>query len=586
MKIGELSTDLSGTIAPGYTADYGNMTGSDHSWAIGGAAVLSGSFHNPNFLSFNANIFLNQSRANSNYQSISDASGIDLTTNFFGGSHFPGAVNYSKTYNSEGSYALPGVANYVTHGNSDTFSINWSENIPGAPSFSAGFQSGSSQYSVYGTNDSGSTNFHSLNLNSSYKVAGYYAGAFFSNGGSHSMIPEVVAGSASTAEKSDNTSFGLNVSHYLPWQGSVSGSINRSEWHTDYLGFTSTGSVDIVNCVAAVHPTMKLSLTASANYSDNLSGQIVEAVITAGAVIPQQDTNASSNSVDLMAVASYSPFANMQLSGDVERRSQSYLGEEFGVTSYGVSATYAHTLLKGTFNAALNVTENTSDQTAENALGFSTSENYSNELFGWQLYGSFNYAQNVQTLLVTYMNSYYNYSGNARRRWGKLNVSVGAGAAHSGLTQNPGTTNSSESYNAAAGYGAYFTATGSYSKASGQSLATGGGLVPVPVPSPILPSDLVSLFGGNSYSFGVSSTPLKRLIMSASYAKSTSNTTSDAVASTNLNSQYNVLVQYQFRKMSFNSGFARLDQGFSASGTTPQIINSFYIGASRWFNFF
>jgi hypothetical protein len=163
---------------------------------------------------------------------------------------------------------------------------------------------------------------------------------------------------------------------------------------------------------------------------------------------------------------------------------------------------------------------------------------------------------------------------------------VGAGAAHSGLTQNPGTTNSSESYNAAAGYGSYFTATGSYSKASGQSLATGGGLVPVPVPSPILPSDLVSLFGGNSYSFGVSSTPLKRLIMSASYAKSTSNTTSDAVASTNLNSQYNVLVQYQFRKMSFNSGFARLDQGFSASGTTPQIINSFYIGASRWFNFF
>ena len=78
------------------------------------------------------------------------------------------------------------------------------------------------------------------------------------------------------------------------------------------------------------------------------------------------------------------------------------------------------------------------------------------------------------------------------------------------------------------GYGALLTATGSYSKANGQALATGAGLVPVPVPSPILPSNLVSLFGGNSYSFGLSSTPAKRLIVTAAYAKSISNTSSDA----------------------------------------------------------
>src|ERR1035441_10086404 len=173
MKIGQLSTDLSGTIARGYTADYGNQTASDHTWALGGAAVLSGSFYNPNFLSFNASVYLNQSRANSNYQSISDASGIDLTTNIFGGSHFPGSVNYSKAYNSEGSYALPGVANYVTHGDSNTFSANWNENLPDAPSFSAGYQMGSSQYSVYGTNDTGNTTFHSLNLHSCYVVGGF-----------------------------------------------------------------------------------------------------------------------------------------------------------------------------------------------------------------------------------------------------------------------------------------------------------------------------------------------------------------------------------------------------------------------------
>ena len=114
-----------------------------------------GFFYNPNFLSFNASYFLNQSRANSNFQSISNASGINLSTNIFGGSHFPGSITYSKLYDSEGNYAVPGLANYVTHGDNDTFGINWSENLPDVPSFSAGFQMGSGKYSVYGTNDEG-----------------------------------------------------------------------------------------------------------------------------------------------------------------------------------------------------------------------------------------------------------------------------------------------------------------------------------------------------------------------------------------------------------------------------------------------
>jgi hypothetical protein len=132
----------------------------------------------------------------------------------------------------------------------------------------------------------------------------------------------------------------------------------------------------------------------------------------------------------------------------------------------------------------------------------------------------------------------------------------------------------------------WLTATGSYSKASGQALATGGGLVPVPVPSPTLPSSLVSLFGGDSYSFGLSSTPVKNLILTAAYAKSNSNTTSSGVASMNENDEYNALIQYQYRKLSFNSGYSRLGQGFSGSGTAPEVISSFYIGVSRWFNFF
>lgn len=585
-RLGELSTDLSGTISTGYTADYSNMTGSTHNWTVGGASTLSGNFYSPNFLSFNASLYLNESRANSNFQSISDASGVNLTTNIFGGSRFPGSIDYSKAYNSEGNYAVPGLANYVTHGNSDTFGINWSENLPNAPSFSAGFQTGSSQYSVYGTDDQGTNEFRSLNLHSSYRLDGFNMGAFYITGNSHSLIPQVVAGQQSTETNSDNSGTGFNVTHPLPMNGSVATSFNRSDWSSDYLGFSSNGTIDMINTLAAVHPTQKLSFTASADYSDNLAGQLVQSVVAAGGLVPGINSNEASNSLDLLGVASYSPAPDLQASAFTERRCQLFLGETYSVNSYGGSLTYSRELLDGTFNSAVSATANTSNQNGEDTLGFSTTENYSGQVLGWHVNGLFGYAQNAQTLLVTYMNSLYNYSGSLRRNWGRFNVSAGAGGARTALTEQAGTENSNENYNASLGFGALATATGSYSKASGQALATGAGLVPVPVPSPTLPSNLVTLFGGDSYSFGLSSSPIKNLVLAGTYAKSISNTSNIAAASANENDQENFLGQYQVRKLNFICGYARLQQGFSGSGAPPEIVSSFYIGVSRWFNFF
>jgi hypothetical protein len=597
VQVGELSTHLSGTIAPGYSADFSNMTGSDHSWALGGAANLSGFYYNPNFLSFNVGLYLNQSRANSDFQSISDASGINASANIFGGSHIPGAVTYSKAWNSEGNYAVPGAANYVTHGDSNTFGISWNENIPDAPSISAGFQMGNSDYSVYGTNDQGQNAFRSFNLHSGYRFAGFSMGAFYSNGSGHSLIPEVISGEDDTETRSDNSGLGFSVSHALPLRGTVSGSINRSEWNTDYMGNTSTGTIDLINTTAAVHPFDKLSISATANYSDNLSGQLIESVVTAGGGVSGLNSNDTSNSLDLMGVASYNPLPDLQTSAYLERRTQDFLGETYGVMSYGASASWAHELLDGTFNASLNVTENTptsgstAETESESALGFSTMENYSSQILGWHVTGSFSYSQNVQTLLVTYMNSFYTFSGNARRRWGRLSVSGGGSGSRTAITDQPGTASSSQGYNASVSGGAWLTATGTYSKASGQAIATGAGLVPVPVPSPVLSPNLISLYGGESCSIGLSSTPVKRLILSAAYAKSTSNTSSDAsgsgsISSSNQNNEFNSLIQYQFRKLNFDSGYSRLEQGFSGSGTGPEVVSSFYIGVSRWFNFF
>ena len=171
-------------------------------------------------------------------------------------------------------------------------------------------------------------------------------------------------------------------------------------------------------------------------------------------MVPGLNSNESSNSLDVSGVASYTPLSNLQTSGFFERRTQEFLGEDYAVSSYGASATYAHPLLDGRFNSAVTVTANASDNTGEDTLGVSANENYSSLVLGWHVTESFGYAQNAQTLLVTYMNSFYNYSGNVRRNWGLFNVSMGVGGARTALTQQAGTANSSQSYNASVGYGA------------------------------------------------------------------------------------------------------------------------------------
>jgi len=585
VRFGETSSNANGTISTGYTDDYGNLTSSTHSWTLGGTGTFSGSYYSPNFLSYNASFYLNQSRANSDFQSISDASGFNLSTNIFGGSKFPGSVSYSSAYDSEGNYAVPGLANYVTHGNSQTFGINWSENLPDVPSFSAGFQTGTSQYSVYGTGDTGNNTFHSLNLHSNYTVQGFNMGAYYSKGGGHSLVPQVIAGVSSMEINSDNNAYGFNITHKLPLQGAVSASVNRSQWNSDFLGTSSNGTIDTFNVLASVHPNEKLAFTTTANYSDNLNGQLIQSVLNSGGTVSGLNPNQSSNSMDLMGVATYIPAAHVQTSAFAERRTQYFLGQNYGVNSYGGGATYTHNVFDGTFNAALTFSANTSDNTDEDTLGFSTTDNYSSVILGWHVNASFGYAQNVQTLLVTYMNSYFNYSGNVQRNWGRFNLGAGASEARTGITDQPGTDNTSQSYNAYMGFGSILTTTGSYTKANGQALATGAGLVSVPVPSPTLPSSLVTLFGGDSYSFGLSSSPVRNLIMAATYARADSNT-AGTITSTNNSTQFNTLLQYQFRKLNYISGYSRLQQGFSGSGTPPQVISSFYVGVSRWFNFF
>ncbi len=581
-----LNMNLNGTVSAGYTGDFGNLIPSDHSLTLGGAGTLSGFYYNPNFLSFTVSPYLNQARDNSAFQSISNASGVNLGSSIFAGSHFPGSISYAKAYNSEGNFSIPGLADYTTHGNSDTFGVSWAELLPGMPSLSVNFQTGSNQYSIYGSNQSGNTSSHSFGIRSGYTLEGFNLSAYYADGSSHSEIPQLLENSPEEIATSSNSGYGFSVGHALPLHGAFSATYNNSDVNSDFDGNNYNGNINTYTATAGFQPTNKFHFAVSTDYSDNLEGVLYESIAGAGGVAPPPNLGQGSHSFDLLGNATYSVLPNLQLLALADHREQYFLGENFTANSYGGGMTYGRTLFGGNLNSALTVTDNTVSNSNLNALGLSATVNYNRRFGKWVTGGSFSYAQNVQTLLVTYMASFYSYSANVRRRFGQFSWSAGASFSKTGLTEQVGTTSSSDSYNSALSYSRWISLTGSYSKSSGNAIQTGTGLIPNPIPQPIVPPGDLILYGGKSYAFGLGSNPLRRLTISASYGKANSDTSQGGITSWNNTEQINTLFQYQFRKMYLTGGYSRLVQGFSASGAPPENVSAFYIGVSRWFNFF
>jgi hypothetical protein len=586
VRFGEFSTNLNGNLSAGYNGNYGNQIDSDHSLGVGGSGTFSGFYYNPNFVSFAVSPYLNQARDNSTYQSISDASGVNFESTIFGGSHFPGSIDFAKAYNSEGNFAIPGMASYTTHGDSTTFGVNWAELVPGLPTLSANFQMGTSQYSIYGSDDSGTTSNRSFALRSGYTLKGFSLGAYFGIGSGHSEVPQLLQDSSSEESNSTSRTFGFTAAHPLPLNGNFSSSVTSSHYDADFAGGSNNGTVDTYTAAALFQPTQKFHFSVSTDYSSNLSGSLYEAIAGSGGVAPPVDLGQGTHSLDLLANASYSVMANMQALAFADHREQYYLGENFGSSSYGGGITYWRILLGGNLNAAVTLSDNTSSTSNVNSLGLNTSVNYNRRYDGWAMGVSAGYSQNVQSQLITYTTSSYSYGASLRRRFGRFGWSGSGGVTKTLLTEIAGSSNSSESFSTSINYSHWLTANANYSKANGSAIEAGAGLVQNPVPQPIVPGDDLILFGGKSYSFGLSSSPIRRLTFGASYSKSITNSDLAGILSSNNTKMINATFNYQFRKMYLNGGYSNLVQGFSVTGTLPENVSSFYIGVTRWFNFF
>ncbi len=609
IQVGDnLNMNLNGVASVGYTDDWGSDISSSHSLNVGGNGTLSGYYYSPNFLNFNLSPYYNQSSQNSTSRSLFDSSGFEFNSGLFGGSHFPGSIGYSRSWNSEGNFGVPGVPDYTTRGNGQGFNIGWGAFLPGLPGVSATFSTGNSEYSVLGANQNGTNSFNNFNVRSSYSLAGFNLNAAYNIGNSHSDIPAVFGNDTEQVVNSDNNSFVFGVSHALPLHGSASASYSRSYVKSDYLGYSYNGTIDAINAAAGINPTQKLGLSMAFGYTDNLAGSLYQSIIPTTSAASQagagaqpqslatgtqqetggifQQTEQSSSALYFSGYGAYAIAPNLQLQFQAERRQQDYLGKSYGANTYGAGAVYTRALLGGSLNAGVNFADNTSDTVSGSALSFTTNLGYNRTFGSWAVSGSGSYAQNVQTYLVTYTSSYYLYSGNVRHMFGRIVWTASAAGSHSAIVNQPHTGNGGESFSTSLG-ARRLTLAAAYAKTNGYGLLSGNGItLPPNLPPGVLPPEWLLLYGGTGYSFSLGSSPIRHLSFGATFSRADSNTVTGLTYSANHNEQISSNGNYQFRKLTFTAGYGRLVQGFSALAVPASNVNSIYFGVSRYFNFF
>jgi hypothetical protein len=586
MEIGDTSTTMNGTVSLGYDGSFGQTGVSSHGLTTGFDGHLQGHYYNQNFVSFQINPYYNRSQNNSAYQSVFNASGVNANANLFSGSHFPGFFSYNKTYENSGSFGLPGTPGLTTHGSGQGFSVGWSALLPEKPTLSVSYTQGSGSSTAYGSSGKSESGNKIFDLHSDYTRWGTRMRGFFQHQNSDASSPSYLAGFTPIQSNSSSNTYGFTADHKIFWNGDLIGGWHRNTFTYEYVGGQTHGSTDTENLNAMFRPIPKMSLGMSVNHFSNLSGALMEQVIGAGGIPTQSLSQFSSGSTQYTANAGYTIGHGLYVQGNVTHWNQRLGSKDVSSTLYGGTLNYnLNRRFLGSFTLTVGVMDNAT-QAGHQGTTLITNVGYSRKIDGWDISGHFNYDQNLQTLVTVYTTSSYGYGASVRRKLGYRtywNASFSGG--HSGLSQFAGYSNESESYSTSFTHRSYgISAT--YAKSDGSSLFTPSGLVPVPVPAPVLGPDNLVLYNATGWAFAANGSPIRRLQLSASFSRSLGSTLSPVTDNHNYSNMLNMQARYPIRKLYFTAGYTKFRQGISATGTAPTDVTTYFLGLSRWFNFF
>ncbi len=580
--------NLGGSVSFGYSGAYGNTGGSNHGVDIGGVGQMHGYYYDPRFFSFDLRPYYRRSQNNSIYQTITNGKGFTGSTNFFSGSHFPGSVAFSKTYDTTGEFGVPGISDGITtHGDSRSFGITWSALLPDLPTLTASYSTSAGSSSVYGANMESRSGTRNFTLQSTHTLRGFQLRGQYTRLSMDATFPAFLESPESQKSSTGSNIFMFSVGHTLPLAGYWTMGWNRSSYEGSYRSQSSsgsnTGSVNDVNTMLSLSPTRKVGMGFGVDYNDNLLGSLQQQIFGLGGANFLRNQATSIRTLSLNGQVGYSVFSHLSLYGRVNHHKQWLSGTSRDLTQFSGNAAFnfAQRLL-GSLTFSVGVIDTATDDGNSGAT-LVGSANFFRRVHGWEVGANFGYTQQVETLIDVYTTSMFRYGGTAKRRFGRLHWLGSFNGSHSGLQRFEGFSSRTEGFATSLYYDRY-SVHGQYSQSYGSSILTPGGLIGVPPGTPP-PVFAPVLYNAKSYGGGASFTPFRRCVLTANYAKANSDTVGPSLASAFQSTIVNARLQYRLRKLDFDANFTRFHQNIS-TGTLPADFNTYYVRVSRWFNIF
>lgn len=580
VQLGDANMTMAGDLGFGYSGATSDPGGSSHGMNLIGTGYLRGYYHDPQFISFHVQPSYGRTQDDSALQSVFDTTSVAANASFFGAGNFPGTIVYTKTYNSAGQFGFVGVNGLVTKSDSQAFAINWNERIADWPTLSASFSDTSGNTSLIGTSEVEHSTTRSYSLHSGYRLKGFDLGADFLHMDANTDA-SLLAGFLESTQSS-STSYGASVAHSLPLHGYFAARYMRTSYNDTVASLDSKyyGTADNVNSTLGFMVGVPVTITA--NYTDDLFATLQQYLINTGNYVPVTTYAPKSSQLALNASSQY-VWHQINFTGYVNHIEQNIGDYNYASTQGGGTVGYnLARFIKGLYVSAGMV--NTANQDGNQRVALIGNVNYGRNMGRWGFNGNFSYDQNTNTLGIFYTTSNMNYSANVGRRFtDHLRWSASFSGGHSVIEQQSGTQSHSEGFFTNVMW-RQFSASGSYTQSYGTSILTPSGVLPVPLPGQ--PSYNLTNYNARSLGGGVAFNPMPKLTINASYARSNSYLENYAVSSTNFSEQIYSRVSYRFRKMNFNAGYNRICQVLSASSNGPVTINTYYIGVTRWFDFF
>jgi hypothetical protein len=589
----------------GYDKSFGTGTAiSSSNLDFGFDGNLTGNYYNPNFLSFRISPYYNQSRVNSDFNSIFGAKGVDATANLFSGGRTPIAVSYGVSFNSEQQLNVPGsVASYAARGDAQNLNINAGLLLNNLPTLNVAYGLGRSNYDILGSNLSGSGSSRLFGVGSSYNVWGFgMYGSYFDTHMSQNL-PDLVDLNHRLNLITDQKTAQVGATRHLWDSANLNVNFSRNHLSTESVSTPTDVRYDNFGGTLSMKPVHNMMLNIFVNYTTNLSALLLSSILptsasstsngSASSFVPtgqaalavSTSTSLSSDYLDYGARGTYSITRNLTASGGADRRFSNFENLHAESTTGDGGLGYSHQLFGGQFGAHYGFSISSSSIYRNNQYGNSAGISFSHSVFGWEATGGAQYIRNTAASLLSYTQSGFSFNANASRRLAaSWRLSLGANFMKNRIDQLQPADSHSSNYSASIS-GNRFSFGGDYSRSNGNSLQTLGGLVPiggVPIPIPTL----LVLYSGTSYAMNAAYHPTRRFHIWTDYSHARYSTSNAASLSDSLLTRYDLRSEYFFRQLHFEAGYSHITQGIGAGFATPASINALYVGVTRHFDIF